>query len=85
MAERLNSGRKRFAFGKLEVWQDARPLVAGENYGSLMEVVSGLLTARDHRLATEETVEPLLIAAYDVGVRNHNPRQSQLRRSPPRA
>jgi len=124
MAERLNSRRKQFAFEKLEVWQDARQLVAevyectrhfpqserfgltsqinraavsiannlaegsvrsslkdqahysNLSYGSLMETASDLIIACDLGLATQETVEPLLNAAYDLGVRIHNLRQS---------
>lgn len=54
------------------------------SYGSLMETASDLLIARDLGLATEETIEPLLNAAYDLAISIHNLRQSQLRRSPPR-
>lgn len=132
MAERSQSKRKQFPFEKLEVWQDARQLVAGvydctrhfpqaerfglasqlnraavsvannlaegsvrsslkdqahfsnQSYSSLMETASDLIIACDLGLASEETVDPLLNAAYDLGVRIHNLRQSQLRRSPSR-
>jgi len=121
--------RKQFPFEKLEVWQDARKLVAdvcqcsrgfpkderfgltsqmtraavsvannlaegcerssfkdqahfsNQAHGSLMETASDLIIATDLDFASAETTDPLLDQAYDLAVRIHNLRDSQLRRS----
>lgn len=121
--------RKQFPFEKLEVWQDARKLVAGvydctrtfpkderfgltsqltraaisvannlaegcgrsslkdqahfssQAYGSLMETASDLIIATDLGFTAEKATDPLLDQAYDLSVRIHNLRESQLRRA----
>jgi len=123
--------RKLFPFEKLEVWQEARKLVAGvyqcartfpkderfgltsqltkaavsvannlaegcgrssykdqahfssQSYGSLMESASDLILAADLGFTSLSATEPLLNQAYDLSVRIHNLRQSQLRRAEP--
>jgi four helix bundle protein len=121
--------RKQFPFEKLEVWQDARKLVAGvyqcarsfpkderfgltsqvtraavsvannlaegcgrssfkdqahfsnQSHGSLMETASELIIATDLGFTPAETTDLLLNQAYDLAVRIHNLRDSQLRRA----
>ncbi len=121
--------RKQFPFEKLEVWQDARKLVAGvyqcsrgfpkderfgltsqmtraavsvannlaegcgrssfkdqahfsnQAHGSLMETASDLIIATDLGFAPAQATDPLLDQAYDLAVRIHNLRDSQLRRA----
>lgn len=121
--------RKQFPFEKLEVWQDARKLVAdgyqcsrgfpkeerfgltsqlnraavsvannlaegsgraslrdqahfsAQSYSSLMEAASDLILAIDLRFTTEKDTDRILDQAYDLSVRIHNLRESQLRRS----
>ncbi len=121
--------RKQFPFEKLEVWQDARKLVANvyeltrsfpkeerfgltsqlnratvsvannlaegsgrsslrdqahflaQAYGSLMEAASDVILAMDLHFITEKDTDKLLDQAYDLSVRIHNLRESQLRRS----
>lgn len=121
--------RKQFPFEKLEVWQDARRLVAGvyqcsrsfprderfgltsqmtravvsvannlaegcgrssfrdqahfsnQAHGSLMETASDLIIATDLEFASAQETDPLLDQAYDLAVRIHNLRDSQLRRA----
>ena len=121
--------RKQFPFEKLEVWQDARKLVAGvygcartfpkderfaltsqltravvsvannlaegcgrssfkdqanfssQAHGSLMETASDLIIATDLNFTTAATSDTLLNQAYDLGVRIHNLRETQLRRA----
>ncbi len=121
--------RKQFPFEKLEVWQDARRLVAGvyqcsprfpreerfgltsqmtraavsvannlaegcgrssfrdqahfsnQAHGSLMETASDLFIATDPHFASAQETDPLFDQAYDLAVRVHNLRDSQLRRA----
>lgn len=120
--------RKQFPFEKLEVWQDARRLVArvyecaggfpkeerfgltsqltrsvvsvannlaegcgrstlkdqanysSQAHGSLMEAASDLIIATDLGYAAQTVTDALLDQAYDLAVRIHNLRDSQLRR-----
>ena len=121
--------RKQFPFEKLEVWQDARRLVAGVYqcsrrfprderfgltsqmtraavsvannlaegcgrssfrdqahfsnlaHGSLMETASDLIIGTDLDFASAHDTDSLLDLAYDLAVRIHNLRDSQLRRA----
>lgn len=50
-------------------------------HGSLMETASDLIVATDLGFASSEATDPLLNQAYDLAVRIHNLRDSQLRRS----
>jgi four helix bundle protein len=51
------------------------------SYGSLMETASDLILAKDLGFTSEKTTDPLLNQAYDLSVRIHNLRDSQLRRA----
>lgn len=49
--------------------------------GSLMETASDLIIATDLGFTSEKATDPLLDQAYDLSVRTHNLRESQLRRA----
>jgi four helix bundle protein len=49
-------------------------------YGSLMETASDLILATDLKFTASKTTDPILDQAYDLSVRVHNLRESQLRR-----
>lgn len=49
--------------------------------GSLMETASDLIIATDLGFTPEKVTDPLLDQAYDLSVRIHNLRESQLRRA----
>lgn len=51
--------------------------------GSLMETASDLIIATDLGFVTETVTDPILSQAYDLGIRIHNLRESQLRRAEP--
>lgn len=50
-------------------------------HGSLMETACDVILASDLGFATPEQTDPLLNHAYDLSVRIHNLRQSQLKRA----
>ena len=54
---------------------------SSQAYGSLMEVASDLIVSSDLGFVREEEVESLLDNAYNLSVRIHNLRESQLRRA----
>lgn len=54
---------------------------SSQAYGSLMETASDLIIATDLGFSTEKVTDPLLDQAYDLSVRIHNLRESQLRRA----
>jgi four helix bundle protein len=54
---------------------------SNQSYGSLMETASDVIIANDLGFIETENADRLLDAAYDLGVRIHNLRESQLRRS----
>ncbi|MBB5036581.1 four helix bundle protein [Prosthecobacter dejongeii] len=54
---------------------------SAQAYGSLMETASDLIIATDLGFSQEKVTDPLLDQAYDLSVRIHNLRESQLRRA----
>jgi four helix bundle protein len=54
---------------------------SNQAYSSLMETASHLIISTDLGLVSEEVSDTLLNHAYDLSVRVHNLRQSQLRRA----
>jgi four helix bundle protein len=54
---------------------------SNQAYGSLMETASDLIIVTDLGLASESSTDPILNRAYDLSVRIHNLRESQLRRA----
>lgn len=54
---------------------------SNQAHGSLMETASDLIIATDLGFTTAETADPLLDQAYDLAIRIHNLRDSQLRRA----
>jgi four helix bundle protein len=54
---------------------------SAQSYGSLMETACDLILATDLGFTPEKTTDPLLNQAYDLSVRIHNLRESQLRRA----
>jgi four helix bundle protein len=54
---------------------------SNQAYGSLMETASDLIIVTDLGLASESSIDPILNRAYDLCVRIHNLRESQLRRA----
>ena len=53
---------------------------SNQAYGSLTEMASDFLIAKDLGFVTEEEIETVLNAAYDLGIRINNLQKSQLRR-----
>ncbi|MBL9116734.1 MAG: four helix bundle protein [Verrucomicrobiaceae bacterium] len=56
---------------------------SNQAYGSLMETASDIIVASDLGYVDEEATDPILNHAYDLSVRIHNLRQSQLTRAKP--
>jgi four helix bundle protein len=56
---------------------------SNQAYGSLMETASDIIIATDLGYVDEYATEPILNHAYDLSVRIHNLRQSQLTRAKP--
>lgn len=56
---------------------------SNQAHGSLMETASDLIIATDLGFVTETVTDPILSQAYDLGIRIHNLRESQLRRAEP--
>lgn len=54
---------------------------SSQAHASLMETASDLMIAADLRSAPTTMSDPLLNQAYDLSVRIHNLRESQLRRA----
>jgi len=54
---------------------------SNQAHGSLMETASDLIISTDLGFASVPATDPLLDQAYDLGVRIHNLRDSQLRRA----
>lgn len=54
---------------------------SSQAHGSLMEAASDLIIATDLNFAASKDTDPLLDQAFDLGVRIHNLRESQLRRA----
>lgn len=54
---------------------------SSQAYGSLMETACDLIMATDLEFAPVSATDPLLNQAYDLSVRIHNLRDSQLRRA----
>jgi four helix bundle protein len=54
---------------------------SSQAHGSLMETASDLIIATDLGFTTEGVADPLLDQAYDLAIRIHNLRDSQLRRA----
>jgi len=54
---------------------------SNQAHGSLMETASDLIIATDLGFSSAQETDPLLDQAYDLAVRIHNLRDSQLRRS----
>ncbi len=53
---------------------------SSQAHGSLMETASDLIIATDLKFAPASATDPLLDQPYDLGIRIHNLRESQLRR-----
>ena len=53
---------------------------SSQSYGSLMETASDLIIATDRNYIDNEATDPILNHAYDLSVRIHNLRETQLRR-----
>ncbi len=56
---------------------------SNQAHGSLMETASDFIIATDLGFVTETVTDPILSQAYDLGIRIHNLRESQLRRADP--
>lgn len=54
---------------------------SSQAYSSLMETACDLILSNDLGFASPEDTDPLLNQAYDLSVRIHNLRESQLRRA----
>lgn len=54
---------------------------SSQAHGSLMETASDLIVATDLQFTTANETDPLLDQAYDLAIRIHNLRDSQLRRA----
>lgn len=54
---------------------------SSQAYGSLMETACDLILASDLGFASTEKTDPILNQTYDLSVRVHNLRESQLRRA----
>ena len=53
----------------------------GQSYASLMETACDLILSTDLGFTSAEVTDPILNQAYDLSVRIHNLRESQLRRA----
>lgn len=53
---------------------------SNQSYGSLMEAASDMIMSTDLGFLSATRAEAILVAAYDLAVRIHNLRESQLRR-----
>jgi four helix bundle protein len=54
---------------------------SSQSYASLMETACDLILSTDLGFASAEVTDPILNQAYDLSVRIHNLRESQLRRA----
>lgn len=54
---------------------------SAQSYGSLMETASDLIIATDLGFTSEKKTDSLLDQTYDLSVRIHNLRESQLKRA----
>lgn len=54
---------------------------SNQAYASLMETACDLILATDLKFSVAEEVDPILNQTYDLSVRVHNLRESQLRRA----
>jgi four helix bundle protein len=54
---------------------------SSQSYASLMETACDLILSTDLGFTSAEVTDPILNQAYDLSVRIHNLRESQLRRA----
>ena len=54
---------------------------SAQSYGSLMETASDMIIATDLKFVSADASDPILDQAFDLSVRIHNLRESQLKRA----